>query len=148
MRIGLIGGLVALFLGLAAQAQDSGWGDLDSLILNSLPQDGEVLSAYWLPDHADPGVARTALAIVYAHIPGSAGNFGIDVAVFMRGSDGWTLHRTVDGVFGTDPRDVLFLGDRIELTTTTLQPEDARCCPSGEKRFSILRTTGAVTQLP
>lgn len=148
MRIGLIGGLVALVLAVAAQAQDSGWGDLDSLILNSLPQDGEVQAAYWLPDHTDPSVARTALAIVYAHIPGSAGNFGIDVGVFLRDSDGWAFRYHVDGVFGTDPRDVLFLGDRIELTTTTLRPEDARCCPSGEMRFSILRTTGTVTQLP
>ncbi|WP_170164974.1 hypothetical protein [Thiocapsa rosea] len=50
-------------------------------------------------------------------------------------------------VYGMEPRDVAFLSDRIELTTTMPKPEDQRCCPTGTARWSIDRASLAGTRL-
>lgn len=148
MRVWLWGGLFALLFSASSYAQDAGWGNLDDLILNNLPQAGEVQSAFWLPDNADPTIAHTALAFVYAHIPGSAGSVSLQIGLFSRDSVGWAFRTRVEGVYGFSPRDVLFVGDQIEVTTTTLGPDEPRCCPTQTTRFRIDRTTGAVTELP
>jgi hypothetical protein len=148
MRVWLIGVCLSAGVALGAWAQDGDWGNLDALILGSMPQQGEVQASFWMPDHADPTIAGAALALVYAHIPGSAGSVSLDAGVFFRTSAGWRFGRRVDGLFGHNPRDVLFLGDRIEVTMTTLGPNEPRCCPTQVTRYSILRTTGEVSRLP
>jgi hypothetical protein len=46
-----------------------------------------------------------------------------------------------------EPRDVTFLPDRIELTTTMPKPEDPRCCPTGTASWSIDRASFVGTRL-
>ncbi|WP_157973464.1 hypothetical protein [Tropicimonas sp. IMCC34043] len=97
---------------------------------------------YWLPNDIDPAAAVEAIGFVYPIIEGAAGNFDISVGYFTRQPGSlWRLSGTVSGLYGTDPRDTLFLPDRIELTTTTLAPSDARCCPTGSTRWGIDRRT-------
>ena len=62
------------------------------------------------------------------------------------GADNRLTGRVLD-VYGMEPRDVAFLSDRIELTTTMPKPEDQRCCPTGTARWSIDRASLAGTRL-
>jgi hypothetical protein len=52
---------------------------------------------------------------------------------------GYLLARVVpiEEFFGIEPRDVRFSPGRIEVTTTVLNPDDPRCCPTGEKTFVL-----------
>jgi hypothetical protein len=53
----------------------------------------------------------------------------------------------VRDVYGVEQRDVAFLSDRIELTTTMPKRKDPRCCPTGTARWSIDRASLAGTRL-
>ena len=134
-------------LGLPGTLAAQDWGDLDGLLAQNLAPTQEVVAGYWLPDSPDPGAAVTAVGIVYPYIEGSAGNTGIVVGLFGRADQGFRLERIVEGIFGLSPGAPVFYPDRIELTTATLGPDDARCCPSQETRWSIDRATGVVTRL-
>ncbi|QBF33627.1 hypothetical protein [Thalassococcus sp. S3] len=127
----------------ASQAQQQGWGDLDTLLLQTLSPTGDMVSSFWMPDHQDPAAARHALAIIYSHIPGSAGNVSIHSGLFERTSSGWSLRQQVTGLFGQSPSDPKHLPDRIEVTTATLGPNDPRCCPTQSTRWWIDPRTGA-----
>jgi hypothetical protein len=148
MRILVVLALLIVTGASSLRAEAVGWGNLDALVLGAMPQVGTVQESYWMPDHPDPSVSRTALAFVYAHIPGSAGSVSLDAGLFVRDSAGWRMERKLQGIYGHAPRDVIYLGDRIELTTTTLGPNEPRCCPTQVTRYSIARSTGAVTRLP
>lgn len=142
-------GLLAAGLALAApaNAQES-WGDLDRLLITSLlgPR-AQLEGSWWLPDNADPALARTALGVTYFSIPGGGNSVSIATGYFIFTDSGWNLAAPVAGLFGHGPRDVVFLPDRIELTTTMPNPGDPRCCPTGEGRWSVDRNTGAATRL-
>lgn len=142
---GLIAGLVmAAWSGVQTYAQDNGWGDLDALLLSTLSPAGQLEAAFWMPDSADPIAARVALAVAYVSPEGvnAAGSVNIHAGVYEKRSQGWVQTHPVRGLFGTSPRDVLYLGDRIEVTMTVPGPNDPRCCPTDSARFSILRSTG------
>jgi hypothetical protein len=53
----------------------------------------------------------------------------------------------VHDVYGVEQRDVAFLSDRIELTTTMPKREDPRWRPTGTARWSIDRASLAGTRL-
>lgn len=138
----------------AAQAPapvSNGWGDLNGLMMQSFGLHGVAIpgegGSYWLPDAVDPGAATTALGFYY-YIPVGGGNATrLSVGHFQRTRVGFTLVRPVVGIFGQNPRDPVFSGTTVEVTTTMPRPGEPRCCPTGQVRWSYDRRTGAVTQL-
>jgi hypothetical protein len=140
--------LAALVLLAAPASAQQGWGDLDRLLAAALlPQDASLNGAFWLPDDADPSRAREALAVTYFEVPGGGNSARISSGYFVLTNTGWSLARPLSGLFGGSPRDVTFLPDRIELTTTMPKPGDPRCCPTGTGRWSVDRATGQVARL-
>lgn len=131
---------------LSAQAQ-SGWGNLDVLLGQSLSGGGAVDAALWLPDNLDPALATEALGILYVAVSGAASTTTLEVGLFRKGPNGFGFAGRVTGLFGLDPREQLFTPDAITLTTTILKPEDARCCPTGTGLWRIDRATLTATQL-
>jgi len=91
--------------------------------------------------------ADDALAVIYSHIEGSASGFDITVATFRNEGGRFVHHRDHADVFGTSPRNVRFSAGRIELTTAMPRPGDARCCPTGQRRWTIA-TGGANAGAP
>lgn len=128
---------VALLTGPAVLAQQQDWPDLDALLFGTLTNSGRAEASFWLPDSADPARATRALGVVYEHIPGSAGNTTIALGYYLRSEQGWAFAGPVSGVFGQSPRDPVYTATTLEITTTTLGPDDARCCPSVESRWRI-----------
>lgn len=98
-------------------------------------------AAFWLPDHTDPAAAREAIGVAYTHIPGSAGSLSIAVGHFVHQDGQFVLSGPISGVFGHDPRLPVFAPGHMALTMTTLGPNDARCCPTGETTWIIDRQT-------
>ncbi len=111
------------------------------------PLGGESVSAYWLPDSTTPARATEAIGVLYREIEGAAGNVTIEMGHFSRSGADYRLTGRVRDVYGMGPRDVAFLSDRIELTTTMPKPEDPRCCPTGTARWSIDRASLEGTRL-
>lgn len=114
-----------------------GWGNLDAFLFRHLTRSGTAEASFWLPDAPDAGTARRAIGIVYEHIPGSAGNVGIAVGLFVRQGEGWSYLGEVEGLWGHDPRDASFGTNSVDLTTTTLGPNEPRCCPTQVSRWRI-----------
>lgn len=79
--------------------------------------------------------AADALAFGYFDMGGSGA--GLSVALFRNQSGQMSLVRTVDDVFGMEPRDVAFSPGQITLTTTMPRPGDPHCCPTGEQTWTI-----------
>jgi hypothetical protein len=146
MRLGgpVLAGLLAL--GMPAWAQD--WGFIDPLMTRSLDIRPGDLPATLFVDNADPQIAQLGLAVHYPPNRFGGNSVGITVGLFARAADGWRFAGLVEGLFGMDPRAPAFLGPRIELTTTTLRPNDPRCCPTGETRWSIDVTSRRARPVP
>jgi hypothetical protein len=145
IRAALLAGLVVLAQPGAAQ---QGWGNLDQLLTGALlGANATLLRSWWLPDHADPAQARTALGVAFFESPGGGNSASIASGYFTRTQAGWTLAVPVTGLFGSAPREATFLPDRIELTTTMPRDGDPRCCPTGAGRWSVDRATGQVERL-
>lgn len=88
-----------------------------------------------------------ALAFLYFHLAGSAGNFGVVIGQFERGSDeNFSFNGYVRDLYGTSPREVRFERESILLTTTMPTPGDARCCPTGAANWIIDRQSLAARQ--
>ena len=115
---------LALVLAGPALAQD-----VEALMAESLG--ANPLASYWRPDNPDPAAATEAIGVEYIEIEGAAGNFKIFPGYFQKGGDGFAFIGEVTELYGSEPRDPGFLGDRIELTTTMPKPDDPRCCPTG-----------------
>ncbi len=126
---------------LCAAAQDA-WPDLDKVLFPQLAQGSGVVEAwFFLPDRPAPHEAREAVAIVYEWIQGSAGSTSIAAAYYTLDHPPlqFTFHGYIADLYGHNPRDPLFLPDRIEVTLTTLRTGEPRCCPTGETRYAIDR---------
>lgn len=135
MRGLLIAGLLAASLAADARAQD--WRFIDTLLAQSMDiREGDPPPIFFV-DHADPSLARLGLAIHYPPNRSGGNSYGITVALFQQANGGWGFVGPVEGLFGVNPRDAAFLGPQIELTTSTLGPNDARCCPTEEARWMI-----------
>ncbi len=143
LRAAILAGLLAL--GAPVSAQD--WSFIDPLMARSLDIRAGDLPATLFVDNADPQVAQLGLAVHYPPNRFGGNSVGITVGLFARANDGWRFAGEVKGLFGLDPRDPAFLGPRIELTTTTLGPNDARCCPTEEARWSIDVTSRQASRL-
>ena len=139
--------LVAVLGAGPAAAQDAGWGDLDALLVRNLSNTGSIDASFWLPDYGNQTQARRALGIAYIYIPGSAGSTSISAGIFMRQASGWVLTARVPALFGQSPRDHVFAPGVMEVTTTTLAPGDARCCPTKPTRWRVDLSTGQASPL-
>lgn len=129
----------------------NGWGDLTGLMAQSfglqsvaIPGEG---GKYWLPDSVDPQTATAALGFFYWYRVGGGNAMQLSVGYFQRTPAGFRLVYPIGGIFGLTPRDAVFSGNTIELTTTPPRPGEAPCCPTGETRWSFDRSTGLVTKL-
>lgn len=123
------------------------WGDIGGLIQGTI---GEPLiegSNFWLPDNADPMRARQAVVFHYFMPPGGGNAMGLKTALFRKTGEGFVLAGMIEGLFGNQPRDVRYLADRVEITTTTLGPNDARCCPTQVAVWSVDLGTRAVARI-
>ena len=130
--------LAALAWGSAAPAQNMApWPNLDAMILSTLTATGTAEAAFWLPDSPEPAQVTQGLGIAYEYIQGSAGSVSIAVGYFVRGAGGWQYAGPVQGLFGQSPRAPIFAPGAMELTTTTLGPNEPRCCPTQETRWRI-----------
>lgn len=78
---------------------------------------------------------RDAVTCIYAETGGNAAS--LDVLLFTGEAEGFRFFRKAAGVFGENPRNVAFRPGAIDVTMTTLGPNDARCCPSQEKNLTI-----------
>ncbi len=94
----------------------------------------------------DAGVGQALAFATYSPAVGNA--TALAIGHFRRGERGWTLVRTIQGVYGEGPLDQSFEGGRASVTMRALMPGDARCCLTGTQRYSVDLTTGAVTAGP
>jgi hypothetical protein len=76
-------------------------------------------------------------ALAWILYPSGGNSDLLDVALFRNERDQMTYYRSVDNVFGGDPRNVVFEQGRITLTTTMSNPGEPRCCPTGSQNWVI-----------
>ncbi|MEO9898550.1 MAG: hypothetical protein ABJD13_08355 [Paracoccaceae bacterium] len=139
---------IALFAVIAPlHAVAQGWPNLDQLLFSTLTQSGTAEASFWLPDHPNADQATRALGVVYEHIPGSAGNTGIALGIYTKAGSAWQFVGPVEGVFGQSPRDPAFAGNFLDITTSLVGPNDARCCPTLAGRWRIDLSTFTATRL-
>jgi len=147
----LAGMTLAGAIATGAPAQQD-WGFAGPLMAEAFSTAGRAVEgSFWLPNDVDPARAIYAIGVAYPAIEGSAGSVEIKAGVFGRLDSGWTFLAPLRGLFGFDPRDTVWHGEpaptRVELTTTTLQPGEPRCCPTGETRWSVALQTGQAQRL-
>tara|TARA_R110002094_G_scaffold100763_9_gene100880 strand:- start:2571 stop:3008 length:438 start_codon:yes stop_codon:yes gene_type:complete len=131
----ILAAICLMVAGLPALAQS--WGNLDALLYRHLTSSGTAEASFWLPDTLDPTTAERAIGVVYEYIPGSAGNTGIAVGSFVKQGSNWIFTGQIDGLWGHMPRDALFGQSSVDVTTTTLGPNEPRCCPTQVSRWRI-----------
>jgi hypothetical protein len=85
-------------------------------------------------DFTGDGVNDALAWILY---PSGGNSEYLHVALFRNEGDVLAYYRSVDGVFGGNPRAVVFKQGRITLTTTMPNPGDPRCCPTGSQDWVI-----------
>lgn len=76
-------------------------------------------------------------ALAWVQYPSGGNSDFLDVALFRSEDGRMTYYRSIDHVFGGNPRDVVFERGRITLITTMPNPGDPRCCPTGSQRWVI-----------
>jgi len=76
-------------------------------------------------------------ALAWIRYPSGGNSDLLDVALFRNERDQMTYYRSIDNVFGGDPRNVVFEQGRITLTTTMPNPGEPRCCPTGSQNWVI-----------
>lgn len=85
---------------------------------------------------------QDAIAFVYHPSGGNAAN--LDVLMFKGDGRGFRFFRKAEGIYGEDPRDIAIRPGAIDVTMTTLGPNDARCCPTLEKGYTIEISSGSM----
>ena len=140
----------AMLLGAGPGQAQQGWDFVAPLTTATLADGQELIDGpYWFPNAETAQTATHAIGVVYYPIAGAAGNFNIGAGVFIRDEAEWKLLAPVPELYGTEPRNPEWQGDpvptSVTMTTTTLKESDPRCCPTGETRFTIDLTSGAVT---
>lgn len=145
MRAALLA--LALLLAPVAGAAQHNWSFLDPLLAQTLGIRATDGAPKLFVDHADPNVATQGLAFFYYGNRDGGNAIHLNVGFYRRGPQGWSFVAPVGGLFGHDPRDVSFDGGVIEVTTTTLGPNEPRCCPTQVSRWRFDPVTFAVVQL-
>lgn len=140
-RIALVCALV--LAGVPAGVRGQGAEEVARMLVKELSPTGAMEGGQWFTNPE----STVGLGIIYAHIPGSAGSVSIHAGLFHRFPTGWSIHRGVEGLFGMSPMDAAFFGDRVEVTTMMLGPDDPRCCPTKQVRWSIDIESGRAVAL-
>jgi hypothetical protein len=79
--------------------------------------------------------APDALAWAYFATGGSSGDTSITL---WRNQNGAMMFgRTVEDVYGQEPRNIQITRGRITLTTNVPRPGDPHCCPTGEQNWTV-----------
>lgn len=78
--------------------------------------------------------AQDALAFVYAY---SGGNSVAQEVWLLSSDNGFWARVTQVEIYGQSPRDVRFGQGQVLVTTTTLGPNDPRCCPTDETTWTL-----------
>jgi hypothetical protein len=73
-----------------------------------------------------PALVSEANGVLCQEIEGAASSVPIEMGHFIRSGTDYRLTRRVRDIYVVEPRDVTFLPDRIELTTTMPKPVDTR----------------------
>lgn len=78
-----------------------------------------------------------ALALLYH--PSGGNSDELTKWLFWKEGDGYRRETSsvLDQVVGYEPRNAQLTPGRVKITLTTLRPNDARCCPSGETNYDI-----------
>lgn len=76
-------------------------------------------------------------ALAWVLYPSGGNSEFLDVALFRNEGGLMAYFRSIDNVFGGNPRDVVFDQGRITLTTTMPKQGDPRCCPTGSRNWVI-----------
>jgi len=78
-------------------------------------------------------------AIAFLYHPSGGNSYVLTTWIWRHTESGYTLAKapSIEEVFGFEPRGVKFSTGQIEVTTTVMNPGDPRCCPTGEKTFSL-----------
>lgn len=139
--------IAALWLALASPGIPQSWPNLDQLLFSTLTASGTAEASFWIPDSPDPAQATRALGVVYEYIPGSAGNTSIATGHYIRTQTGWQFTGAIQGLFGQSPREPAYGQGFVDLTTTTLGPNEPRCCPTQRARWRINLSTMTAQRL-
>ncbi|MBT8417559.1 MAG: hypothetical protein KJO42_08965 [Silicimonas sp.] len=138
--------LLSLFLAFGGPAKAQDWSEAAMVVTRDLAGGGTALGTTIFPNSPHPAFADRALGIVYVHIEGSAGNSTLEAGLFARGAGGWQMHRRVTGLVGASPRNPQVNSSGFYLTTSTLGPNDPRCCPSVETEWFVDWATGQASE--
>lgn len=76
-------------------------------------------------------------ALAWILYPSGGNSDFLDVALFRYENGQLSYYRSVDNVFGGNPRNVVITPGQITLTTTMHKPDEPRCCPTGERQWVI-----------
>jgi hypothetical protein len=136
--------LAALLAAGAASAQTP--EGLDRLLAQQYGPD--VAEVIWFEGPPAADGAAPGLSVAYFPFPGgNAMQIGVDA--FRVTAAGLAHLGPVEGLFGGEPRDAVFGPGVVTLTTTMPRPEDPRCCPTGETRWTIdLNARRVVAETP
>lgn len=85
-------------------------------------------------DYTGDGVDDALAWILY---PSGGNSDFLDVALFHNKNGRLVFDRSINNVFGGNPRDVVFTPEQITLTTTVHKQDEPRCCPTGERQWVI-----------
>jgi hypothetical protein len=113
------------------------------LLVQDMSPTGSMEGGQWFTDTQD----TYGLGIIYVHIPGSAGSVTIHAGIYGFLDSGWVKLRDVQGLFGASPTGAAFSPGRVEVLTMTLGPNDPRCCPTKQVRWTIDLETGQAVAL-
>lgn len=97
-------------------------------------------------DHPDPGVANYAVIFHYYSNRDGGNAFQLNIGAYRRDPEGWRYLGMLD-LFGLEPRDGRFDGARFFVTTTTLGPNEPRCCPTQVSKWTADLNSLQVQQL-
>lgn len=141
--------IMAFWLGFVprVQAQEVSAEAISRMLVTDLSPTRSMEMGQWFTDVAQSGRDTRGLGIIYVHVPGSAGTVSIHAAIYNMGRSGWLKNRDVTGLYGYSPRETLFFPDRIEIVTTTLGPNEPRCCPTVQTRWSFDLATGVAQEI-
>lgn len=138
---------LALLLAPVAGLAQHAWSFMDPLLAQTLdirPGEGPPML---FVQHADPNVAAHGLAFFYFGNRQGGNAFHLNIGFYRRSDAGWSFVAPISGLFGVDPRDAIFTGNVIEISTTMQGPGEPRCCPTLLARWSVNTQTLQVTRI-
>lgn len=135
---------LAIVLSMASSATAQDWPNesVPEMLVRTLSPTGAMEGGQWFVSSNQLVTGTKGLGIIYAHVPGSAGTVSIHAGLYNWTGNGWRAHKQIEGLYGSNPTNVQFGPTYAHLTTTTLGPEDPRCCPTAMTRWSIDLSTG------